>query len=245
MDFSKRPFCFKMGQPTTFMINELITEMVDAGVHYGHQTKKWNPKMKPYLLKDKSGIYIINLEKTVKCLDKAADFLAGIAGKNKKILFVGCKRQAQEAVREAAEATNQNYVNHRWLGGMLTNMATVRKSVERLKYLENIEKQPEFKAMSKKELAALGREREKLLRNLRGIRNLEKAPDAIVIVDSARESIAVAEARRLKIPIVAIVDTNADPSKVEYPIPGNDDAIRSIRIILQNLVDAIVVASKA
>ena len=245
MDFSKRPFCFKMGQTTTFMINELITEMVDAGVHYGHQTKKWNPKMKPYLLKDKSGIYIINLEKTVKCLDKAADFLAGIAGKNKKILFVGCKRQAQEAVREAAEATNQNYVNHRWLGGMLTNMATVRKSVERLKYLENIEKQPEFKAMSKKELAALGREREKLLRNLRGIRNLEKAPDAIVIVDSARESIAVAEARRLKIPIVAIVDTNADPSKVEYPIPGNDDAIRSIRIILQNLVDAIVVASKA
>jgi small subunit ribosomal protein S2 len=242
---SKRPFCFKMGQPITNMINELITEMVDAGVHYGHQTKKWNPKMKPYLLKDKSGIYIINLEKTVKCLDKAADFLAGIAGKNKKILFVGCKRQAQEAVREAAEATNQNYVNHRWLGGMLTNMATVRKSVERLKYLENIEKQPEFKAMSKKELAALGREREKLLRNLRGIRNLEKAPDAIVIVDSARESIAVAEARRLKIPIVAIVDTNADPSKVEYPIPGNDDAIRSIRIILQNLVDAIVVASKA
>jgi small subunit ribosomal protein S2 len=227
------------------MINELITEMVDAGVHYGHQTKKWNPKMKPYLLKDKSGIYIINLDKTVKCLDKASDFLANVAGKGKKILFVGCKRQAQEAVREAAEATNQNYVNHRWLGGMLTNMATVRKSVERLKYLENIEKQPEFKAMSKKELAALGRERDKLLRNLRGIRNLEKAPDAIVIVDSARESIAVAEARRLKIPIVAIVDTNADPSKVEYPIPGNDDAIRSIRIILQNLVDAIVVASKA
>jgi small subunit ribosomal protein S2 len=226
------------------MINELITEMVDAGVHYGHQTKKWNPKMKPYLLKDKSGIYIIDLDKTVKCLDKASDFLAGIASKGKKILFVGCKRQAQEAVREAADATNQNYVNHRWLGGMLTNMQTVRKSVERLKYLENIEKQPEFKAMSKKELAALGREREKLLRNLRGIRNLEKAPDAIVIVDSARESIAVAEARRLKIPIVAIVDTNADPSKVEYPIPGNDDAIRSIRIILQNLVDAIVVATK-
>ena len=226
------------------MINELITEMVDAGFHYGHQTKKWNPKMKPYLLKYKSGIYIIDLDKTVKCLDKASDFLAGVASKGKKILFVGCKRQAQEAVREAADATNQNYVNHRWLGGMLTNMQTVRKSVERLKYLENIEKQPEFKAMSKKELAALGREREKLLRNLRGIRNLEKAPDAIVIVDSARESIAVAEARRLKIPIVAIVDTNADPSKVEYPIPGNDDAIRSIRIILQNLVDAIVVATK-
>lgn len=224
------------------MTNELINEMVDAGVHFGHQTKKWNPKMKPYLLKDKSGIYLINLDKTVKCLDKAAEFLSGVAGKGKKILFVGCKRQAQEAVREAAEATGQYYVNHRWLGGMLTNMATVRKSVERLRYLENIEKQPEFKAMSKKELASLGREREKLLRNLRGMRNLEKAPDAVVIIDSARESIAVAEARRLGVPIVALVDTNADPSIIDYPIPGNDDAIRSIRIVLQNLVDAIVAA---
>ncbi len=226
------------------MINELISEMVDAGVHYGHQTKKWNPKMKPYLMKDKGGIYIINLEKTVQCLDKAAAFLSEIAGKGKKILFVGCKRQAQDAVREAAEATGQFYVNHRWLGGMLTNSTTVRKSVERLRYLENIEKQPEFKAMSKKELAALGRERDKLLRNLRGVRSMEKKPDAVVIVDSARESIAVAEARRLEIPIIALVDTNADPSVVQYPIPGNDDAIRSIRIILQNLVDAIVVSTK-
>jgi small subunit ribosomal protein S2 len=226
------------------MINELISDMVDAGVHYGHQTKKWNPKMKPYLMKDKGGIYIINLEQTVKCLDKAADFLSDIAGKNKKILFVGCKRQAQDAIREAAEATGQFYVNHRWLGGMLTNMTTVRKSIERLKWLENIEKQPEFKAMSKKELSALGRERDKLLRNLRGIRGMEGKPDAIVIVDSARESIAVAEARRLEIPIVAIVDTNADPAVVNYPIPGNDDAVRAIRIILQNLVDAIVAGKK-
>jgi small subunit ribosomal protein S2 len=222
------------------MINELIRDMVDAGVHYGHQTKKWNPKMKPYLMKDKGGIYIIDLEKTVRCLDKASDFLSDLSGKNKKILFVGCKRQAQDAIREAAEATGQYYVNHRWLGGMLTNMTTVRKSIERLKWLENIEKQPEFKAMSKKELSALGREREKLLRNLRGIRGLEGKPDAIVIVDSARESIAVAEARRLEIPIVAIVDTNADPAVINYPIPGNDDAVRAIRIILQNLVDAIV-----
>jgi len=226
------------------MINELINDMVDAGVHYGHQTKKWNPRMKPYLMKDKGGIYIINLDKTVKCLDKASDFLSGLAGKGKKILFVGCKRQAQEAVQQAAEATGEFYVNHRWLGGMLTNATTVRKSVERLKYLENIEKQPEFKSMSKKELAALGREREKLLRNLRGVRNLDKKPDAIVIVDSARETIAVAEAHRLNIPIVAIVDTNADPAKVQYPIPGNDDAIRSIRIILQNLVDAMLAAGK-
>jgi small subunit ribosomal protein S2 len=218
--------------------------MVDAGVHYGHQTKKWNPKMKPYLMKDKGGIYIIDLEKTVRCLDKASDFLSDLSGKNKKILFVGCKRQAQDAVREAAETTGQFYVNHRWLGGMLTNATTVRKSVERLRYLENIEKQPEFKAMSKKELAALGREREKLLRNLRGVRNLDKKPDAIVIVDSARETIAVAEAHRLSIPIIAIVDTNADPAKVQFPIPGNDDAIRSIRIILKNLVDAMIAAKR-
>jgi small subunit ribosomal protein S2 len=226
------------------MINDLISEMVDAGVHYGHQTKKWNPKMKPYLMKDKGGIYIINLEKTVQQLDKASAFLSDLAGKGKKILFVGCKRQAQDAVREAAEATGQYYVNHRWLGGMLTNSATVRKSIERLRYLETIEKQPEFKAMSKKELAALGREREKLLRNLKGVRGLDAKPDAVVIVDSARETIAVAEARRLEIPIVAIVDTNADPSVVQYPIPANDDAIRSIRIVLQNLVDSIV-SSKA
>jgi len=226
------------------MINDLITEMVDAGVHYGHQTKKWNPKMKPYLMKDKGGIYIINLEKTVQQLDKASAFLSDLAGKGKKILFVGCKRQAQDAVREAAEATGQYYVNHRWLGGMLTNSATVRKSIERLRYLETIEKQPEYKAMSKKELAALGREREKLLRNLKGVRGLDAKPDAVVIVDSARETIAVAEARRLEIPIVAIVDTNADPSVVQYPIPANDDAIRSIRIVLQNLVDSIV-SSKA
>lgn len=227
------------------MINELIKEMVDAGVHYGHQTRKWNPKMKPYLMKDKGGIYIIDLEQTVQCLDKASDYLTDLAGKGKKILFVGCKRQAQDAVKEAAEAAGQFFVNHRWLGGTLTNLSTIRRSVERLKYLEDIEKQPEFKAMSKKELSALGREREKLFRNLDGVRGMEKLPDAIVIVDSARETIAVAEARRLNIPVIAIVDSNADPAKVDYPIPGNDDAIRSIRIILQNLVDSIVVAAKA
>ena len=226
------------------MINELINDMVDAGVHYGHQTKKWNPRMKPYLMKDNAGIYIINLEKTVQQLDQAADFLSGLTGKGKKVLFVGCKRQAQEAIKEAAEATGQFYVNHRWLGGMLTNSATVRKSVERLKYLETIEKQPEFKAMSKKELSALGRERDKLLRNLRGVRDMNDLPDAVVIVDSARETIAVAEAKRLNIPIVALVDTNADPAAVDYPIPANDDAIRSIRLILQNLVDSIIAAKR-
>lgn len=226
------------------MINELIKEMVDAGVHYGHQTRKWNPKMKPFLMQDKAGIYIIDLEETVRRLDKASEFLTDIASKGKKILFVGCKRQAQAAVAEAAEATGHYFVNHRWLGGTLTNLTTIRRSVERLHYLEAIEKQPEFKSMSKKELSALGRECEKLKRNLDGVRGMDKLPDAIVIVDSAKESIAVAEARRLNIPVVAIVDTNADPTKVDYPIPGNDDAIRSIRLLLQNLVDSIVVSKK-
>ncbi len=226
------------------MINELVKEMVESGVHYGHQTKKWNPKMKPYLMKDKGGIYIIDVNKTVQCLDKAADFLSGLASKNKKILFVGCKRQAQDAVREAAEATGQYYVNYRWLGGTLTNLTTIRNSVQRLKYLEDIERAPEYKSMSKKELSALNREKDKLHRNLNGVRNMEKHPDAVVIVDTARESIAVAEAKRLKIPIVGIVDTNGDPSKLDFPIPGNDDAMRSVRLLLQNLVDGIVVGAK-
>lgn len=226
------------------MINELIKDMVEAGVHYGHQTKKWNPKMKPYLMQDKAGIYIINLEETVRCLDKAADFLSKIAADGKKILFVGCKRQAQAAISEAAQATGHYYVNHRWLGGTLTNLTTIRRSVERLNYLESLEKQPEYKSMSKKELSALGRERDKLKRNLDGVRGMDKLPDALVIVDSAKESIAVAEARRLNIPVVAIVDTNADPLKVNYPIPGNDDAIRSIKLLLDNLVSSIAVNKK-
>ena len=191
-------------------------------------------ELRPFLLiLSDRGIYIIDLEKTVQCLDKASSFLSGLAGKNKKILFVGCKRQAQDAVREAAEATGQYYVNYRWLGGTLTNLTTIRNSVKRLKYLEDIERAPEYKAMSKKELSALGREKDKL-----------HQPDAVVIVDTARESIAVAEAKRLKIPIIGIVDTNGDPSKLEYPIPGNDDAMRSVRIVLQNLVDGIIVGAK-
>jgi small subunit ribosomal protein S2 len=226
------------------MINELVKEMVEAGVHYGHQTRKWNPAMRRYLMKDKGGIYIIDLEETVRCLDKASAFISELAGKKRKLLFVGCKQQAQEAVREAAEAAGQYYVNHRWLGGTMTNLSTIRKSVERLNYLEGIEKAPEYKAMSKKELAALNREKNKLLRNLQGVRDMDKLPDALVIVDTAKESIAVAEARRLSIPIIGIVDTNGDPTVIDYPIPANDDSIRSVRIILQNLVDSIVVANK-
>jgi len=221
---------------------EVLKELVEAGVHFGHQSKKWNPKMKPYLLDKKNNIHIINLEETVRQIDEASAFLGKLARDGKKILFVGCKRQAQDAVREAAEATKQFYVNNRWLGGTLTNLETVRKSVKRLDYLENIEKHPDFKKMSKSELAALGRERSKLQRNLLGIRGLDRKPDAMVIVDTAREVIAVAEAQRLGVPIVGFVDSNADPDKVDFPIAANDDAIRSIRIILQKLVDAIITA---
>jgi small subunit ribosomal protein S2 len=201
--------------------------------------------MKPFILESRNQIHILNIEETVKQIDTAADFLSELARKGKKILFVGCKRQAQEAVREAAEACGQLYVNHRWLGGTLTNLATIRKSVARWEYLDNIEKKPEFKSMSKKELAALAREKAKLERNLKGVRAMEKKPDAVVIVDAAREHIAVHEARRLNIPIVALVDTNADPNIIDFPIAANDDAIRSIRIILQKLIDPIIIASES
>jgi len=219
------------------MATELLKELVEAGVHFGHQSRKWNPRMKPFIMGVKNGVHLINLEETARQLSVAAEYLSGMAREGKKILFVGCKRQAQDAVREAAQATGQYYVNHRWLGGTLTNLETIRKSIQRLKYLETIDQQPEYKMMSKKELAALGREREKLLRNLSGIRDMDGAPDVAVIVDSHREKIAVNEATRLGIPIVALVDSNADPDVVAYPIAANDDSVRSIRIILQNLVD--------
>lgn len=226
------------------MSTQLLSELVEAGVHYGHQSRKWHPSMKPFILEKRGKVHLINIGKTAEQIEEAAKFLSGIASERKNILFVGCKRQAQEAVQEAAEACGQHYVNHRWLGGTLTNIETIRKSVERLKYLERIEKSPDFKSMSKKELASLNREKNKLTRNLQGVRNLDKAPDALVVVDSAREVIAVNEARRLKIPIVALVDTNADPRLIDYPIAANDDAIRSIRIVLQNLIDPIISSSK-
>ncbi len=219
---------------------ELMTELLEAGVHFGHQTKRWNPKMKPFIFERRNAIYIIDLGETVKQLLGATEFLGNLASSGGKILFVGCKKQAQEAVREAAEACGQYYVNHRWLGGTLTNLTTIRKSVARLKYIEDIEKAPEYPKMGKQELAALRREGEKLNRNLSGIRGMDKYPDAVVVIDTTREAIAVAEAKRLGIPVVAIVDTNSDPELVDYPIPGNDDAIRAIRVVLQKLVDAIV-----
>lgn len=222
------------------MSTELMTELLEAGVHFGHQTKRWNPKMKPFIFEKRNAIYIINLGETVRQLRAATDFLSSIATRNGKVLFVGCKKQAQEAIKEAAEACNQFYVNQRWLGGTLTNLQTIRKSVGRLSYIEQLEKQPEFTKMGNQEISAVKREGEKLKRNLEGLRNMEKLPDALIIIDTTREAIAVAEAKRLKIPVVAIVDTNSDPELIDFPIAGNDDAIRAIRIVLQKLVDSIV-----
>jgi len=222
------------------MSTELMTELLEAGVHFGHQTKRWNPKMKPFIFEERNAIYIINLGKTVEQLEEAEKFLSDVASRRGKVLFVGCKKQAQEAIKEAALACGQFYVNQRWLGGTLTNLATIRKSIARMKYIEDLEKKPEYSKMGKQEISAVKREGEKLKRNLEGIRDMEKYPDAIVIIDTMREGIAVAEANRLNIPVVAIVDTNANPDLIKYPIAGNDDAIRAIRIVLQKLVDAIV-----
>ena len=199
---------------------ELVPELLEAGVHFGHQTKRWNPKMKPYIFEKRNAIYIINLDETVKQLQRATDFLQEVTRRGGKILFVGCKKQAQEAVKEAAVACGQFYVNQRWLGGTLTNLTTIRKSIGRLKYIEDIETSPEYKKMGKQELAALGREGAKLRRNLEGILEMDKLPDALIIIDTTREQNAVNEARRLAVPIVGIVDTNADPGDDRLPDPG-------------------------
>ena len=221
---------------------ETMTELLEAGVHYGHQTKRWNPKMKGFILEEKNSIYIIDLSITVDQLAKAATYLGDLVKGGGKVLFVGTKKQAQEAVKEAAQATGQFWVNQRWLGGTLTNLQTIRRSVARLREFQEMEKTPAFAKLNKAEASALRREATKLHRNLEGVLNMDKLPDALVIIDTPREEIAVAEAVRLKIPIVAIVDTNSDPEKIDYPIAGNDDAIRSIRVILQKLVDAIAQA---
>lgn len=199
--------------------------------------------MKPFIFEQRNQIYIINLDRTAEQLQRATEFLQDVARRGGKILFVGCKKQAQEAIKEAALACGQFYVNQRWLGGTLTNLTTIRKSIGRLKFIEQIEQSPDYKKMGKQELAALNRAAAKLRRNLEGILEMERLPDSLVVIDILREQNAVNEARRLGIPVVAIVDTNADPEMVDYPIAGNDDAIRAIRVVLQKLVDAIVSAS--
>ncbi len=226
-------------------LTEIMTELLEAGVHYGHQTKRWNPKMRDYILEEKNSIYIINLAITVDQLAESSDFLGNIVKGGGKVLFVGTKKQAQGAIKEAAIATGQHFVSHRWLGGTLTNLATIRKSVARLRDFEAREKTADFAKLNKQEASALRREAVKLRQNLEGVLDMDRLPDAIVIIDTNREEIAVAEATRLKIPVVAIVDTNCDPDRITYPIAGNDDAIRSIRVVLQKLVDGIMRAQGA
>jgi small subunit ribosomal protein S2 len=217
-----------------------IKELLDAGVHFGHRTQRWNPKMKPFIFEARNGIYVIDLEFSVKQLEKAQDFLHGIAASGKRVLFVGCKKQAQETIKDLARRSNSFYVTERWLGGTLTNLATIRKSVARMKSIDDIEAKGLVNQMPKQEVSVMRREAVKLHRNLDGIKEMDKFPGAIVVVDVPRESIAVAEARRLNIPVVAITDTNSNPDLVDYPVAGNDDAIRSISVILEALNDAII-----
>ncbi|MDE1170626.1 MAG: 30S ribosomal protein S2 [Verrucomicrobium sp.] len=217
-----------------------VKELMEAGVHFGHRTQRWNPKMKPFIFEARNGIYVIDLNQSAKQLEVAANFLRELSAEGKKVLFVGCKKQAQQVVQDLAQRSGSCYVAERWLGGTLTNLTTIRKSVARMRAIDELEKSGGFDKMHKKELAALKRESVKLHRNLDGLKDLDKPPAALVIVDMVHEGIAVQEARRLKIPIVAIVDTNADPELADYPIAGNDDAIRSIRVMLESLNDAII-----
>ncbi len=219
-----------------------IKELLDAGVHFGHQTKRWNPKMKPFIFDARNGIHIIDLSKSLAQLETACDFLHGIVAKGGSVLFVGTKKQAQEAVKESAKGCGQLYVTERWLGGTLTNFNTIKRSIARLKQIEKWDTDGSMNNYGKQEQSMYRREAARLFKNLDGIRTMDKYPAAMFVVDIKREHNAVAEGRRLKIPIVALVDTNCDPDLVDYPIAGNDDAIRSVRLILQTLVQTITQA---
>ncbi len=221
-----------------------VQDLLEAGLHFGHQTKRWNPKMKPYIFGERNGIYIIDLAKSLAHLRQAQQFLYDTVVTGRKVLFVGTKKQAQEPLKEAAERLNQFYVTHRWLGGTLTNSQTVRRSVQRMRDLDRREQAGELdKLASKKESSMLRREYQKLHRNLCGIADMDRLPGAMFVVDINREAIAVAEANRLGIPVVALVDTNCDPEAIDYPIPGNDDAIRAIRLIVKTVADTVQQAS--
>ncbi len=217
-----------------------VKQLLEAGVHFGHQTRRWNPKMKRYIFGERNGIYIINLENTLTCLDKALTFLKQMAQDGKEILWVGTKKQAQEPLKEAAQRSGMPYVNERWLGGMLTNFETVRKSISRLDAIDQMEREGGFQFVTKKEVLSLKKEREKLEKNLAGVRNMRKLPGTVFIIDSKKEEIGVCEAAKLGIPIVAILDTNCDPDRVTYPVPGNDDAIRAIKLFCDLVAEAIL-----
>jgi small subunit ribosomal protein S2 len=222
------------------LANITMKELLEAGVHFGHQTKRWNPKMKEYIFGERNGIYIIDLQKTLKMFKEASKFVQELAADGKLVLFVGTKRQAQEAIAEEAGRCGMFYINQRWLGGLLTNWVTVQKSVKRLKELDEMATDGRYELLPKKEVVKLERERKHLQANLAGIKNLSRLPDALFVIDSNKEQIAVKEARKLGIPVVAVVDTNCDPSEVDYIIPGNDDALRAIRLFASKIADSIV-----
>jgi small subunit ribosomal protein S2 len=217
-----------------------MKELLEAGVHFGHQTKRWNPKMKEYIFGERNGIYIIDLQKTLKLFKDAMRYVAEAAAQGKTVLFVGTKRQAQEAVAEEAVRCSQFYVNQRWLGGLLTNMLTVQKSIKRLKELDGLANDGNYAGRAKKEVGRLERERKHLQQNLAGIKDMNGLPDVLFVVDSNKEAIAVKEARKLGIPVVAVVDTNCDPDEVDHVIPGNDDALRAIRLFTTKVADAVI-----
>ena len=221
------------------MANITMKELLEAGVHFGHQTKRWNPKMKEYIFGERNGIYIIDLQKTLKMFKEASKFVQDLAADGRIILFVGTKRQAQDAIAEEAQRCSMYYVNQRWLGGLLTNWITVQKSVKRLKELDEMATDGRYDLLPKKEVIKLERERKHLQANLAGIKNMTRLPDAIFVIDSNKEQIAVRESRKLGIPVVAVVDTNCDPSEVDYVIPGNDDALRAIRLFTSKISESI------
>ena len=217
-----------------------MKDLLEAGVHFGHQTKRWNPKMKEFIFGERNGIYILDLNKTVKKFREAEDYVTNLAADGKTVLFVGTKRQAQDAIAEEAQRSQMFFVNQRWLGGLLTNFSTIQRSLARLRDLEAMETDGRYETLSKKEIAQLEKEKRKLQKNLEGIRNMSRLPDALFVVDTRKEKIAVDEARKLKIPVIGVVDTNCDPDEVDFVIPGNDDALRAIRLFASRIADAVV-----
>lgn len=217
-----------------------MKQLLEAGVHFGHQTRRWNPKMAPYIFTERNGIYIIDLQKTVGKVEEAYNFVKSVAAEGKSVLFVGTKKQAQDSIKEEAIRSGMYYVQERWLGGMLTNFHTIQKRIDRLRELEKMEEDGTFELLPKKEVSQLKGQKEKLERFLGGIKDMKHLPGAIFIVDPRKERIAVAEGRRLGIPIVAIVDTNCDPDEIDYVIPGNDDAIRAVKLLTAKIADAVI-----
>ena len=221
-----------------------MKQLLEAGVHFGHQTRRWNPKMKKYIFVERNGIYIIDLQKTVKKLEEAYDFMRQVGQDGGKVLFVGTKKQAQEAIKEEAERSGNYYINQRWLGGTLTNFGTIQKRVARLKAIEKMEEDGTFEVLPKKEVVQLKKQHERLVKFLGGIRDMKAVPDVMFVVDPRKERIAVAEAIKLNIPLVGIVDTNCDPDEIDYVIPANDDAIRAVKLLTAKMADALLEAKQ-